>query len=256
MKTMSDLPAEIAQLTISEPFEQSQVRYGGLHTLPTALEQPATFTDEAGELLALSLRYQGDSWETLLQGEAINVCTDVGIGSLVVPRWECQCKPSLKEVKGTNHLKRIYLSKTFAVSLCPLTGILWQRTDAQGWECIGESRLDFTDAAVWRVILRLQDTQTFRRFVARGLYSLTLLWSTNPLEIVYPRLYVETVSVTASVAEGYLLFPIHSYTPLLQEGMLLRGTAFGLHLSVQRQEHLSLEKKRDFFGWFCSYRIL
>jgi len=87
--TQSDI--EIAKVIISEPYEESQVRFGRLLQVPKSHLQSATFVDDSGKRLELSLRHRGDVWEPLKDGWSLSVNTSIGVGSVLIPARACRC---------------------------------------------------------------------------------------------------------------------------------------------------------------------
>ncbi len=91
---------EIAQLIISDPYEESQVRFGKLLQIPQSHSQSAIFVDDSGEQLELSLRHRGEDWKPLKDGLSVSVNTNIGIGCVLLPALACRCEYGTEPVDG------------------------------------------------------------------------------------------------------------------------------------------------------------
>jgi hypothetical protein len=181
---------EIAQLIISDPYEESQVRFGNLLQIPQSHLQSAIFVDDSGEQLELSLRHRGEDWEPLKDGLSVSVNTDIGIGCVSLPALACRCEYGTEPVDGGSyHFEWLFGSDDRTIVLCPFTGKLWQRLTSRrspsGWECIGEIDLASPTLTIWRATLRthhpvIRDYLLGNSAALQTRWWLHLFWRRNP----------------------------------------------------------------------------
>ena len=256
---------EIAKLIISDPYEASQVRFGSLLQVPKSHLQSATFIDDSGERLELSLRHRGDVWESLKDGLSVSVNTSIGIGSVSIPALACRCEYGSEPVDERSlHLEQLFLSDHKVIYLCPFTGKLWLRlTPARSpskWECIGEVDLAPPTFTIWRATLRLQhrasrDDLLGDSTVQERRWLLEILWNKDPLEIVYPRFYVDMHSSSEGVFGGWLWYISLPNLPTIGVGMTLKGIS-DKEIRIQHEGVCIMSRWEEMFGWFRSYRII
>lgn len=266
MNISAGLELEIAKLIISEPYEESQVRFGRLLQVPESHSQSATFIDDSGERLKLSLRHTGDVWEPLRDGLSVSVNTSIGVGSVLIPALACRCEYGSEPVDGRGlHLERLFLSDHKLIDLCPFTGKLWQRLTPEHspsvWECISEVDLAPPTLTIWRATLRVQhnasrDYLLSNSAVMSKRWLLEVLWSKDPLEIVYLRFYVDPHSTSEDVVWGWLWYISFPDLPTISVGMTLKGMLSNREIRIQHEEVCRITQWEEMFGWFRSYRIV
>ena len=261
---LSDI--EIAKLIISEPYEESQVRFGRLLDVSQSHLQSATFIDDSGERLELSLRHKGDVWKPLKDGLSVSVNTSIGIGCVLIPALACRCEYGSEPDDGSGlHLERLFLSHHKVIDLCPFTGKLWQRVAPERspsvWKCIGEVDLSPPRFTIWRATLRLQH-RALRDYllgdstVQQRRWLLEILWNEDPLEVVYPRFYVDMHSTSEGVFRGWLWYISLPNLPTIGVGMTLKGIVSDKEIRIQHKEVCTISRWEEMFGWFRSYRLV
>jgi hypothetical protein len=261
---------EIAKLIISDPYEESQVRFGNLLQIPQSHLQSAIFVDDSGEQLELSLRHRGEDWEPLKDGLSVSVNTNIGIGCVLLPALACRCEYGTEPVDGRSlHFEWLFGSDDRTIDrtivLCPFTGKLWQRLTPRRspswWECIGEIDLASPTLTIWRATLRthhpvIRDYLLGNSAALQTRWWLHLFWRRNPLETVYPRFYVEAASASRDAVEGWLWYLSLPQLPSVGVGMTVKGISFDTEIYIQQEETCTISQWEEMFGWFRSYRIV